>query len=164
MGNLNYSAIVEPAAALYAIPAPWVYAVIGAESGDVKTFAYRDVGATWEPVAGEFSWGPMQILESTARQMGFTGATPDLNRPEISIPLGVKYLRWILDHKDATTFAELYSAYNSGKPAAYRTPGAVQNNVKRALVWLAHFRPKGAAAVVALLALGLGFWIQKRRR
>jgi len=164
MGNLTYSAIVEPAAALYRVPVEWVYAVIGAESGDLRTFSFRDVVATWEPLAGEYSWGPMQILESTARQMGYAGATPDLNRPEVSIPLGVKYLRWILDNKDARTFPELYSAYNSGKPAAYRTPGAVQQNVARAAKWLAHFRPKGSGAVLAVVVLGLGYWISKRRR
>lgn len=162
--QLTYQAIVEPTAALYNISPSWVYAVIGTESGDLATFTFNEPAATWEPARGEFAWGPMQILESTARDMGFSGSAAQLNDPAVSIPLGITYMAWLRNNRGATTFPDLYSAYNSGDPSAWRSPGQVQQNVQRALTWLAHFRPKGIGAAVVIVVVGLGYVLSHRHK
>lgn len=160
---MRYAEIVEPAAARYGVPPSWVYAFIGTESGDVRTFQFNPVTApTWEEKAAQFSWGPLQILESTARGVGYTGQAIDLEKPEISIPLAIKYMRQLID-RGYTDFRDLYSAYNSGNPQAWTSPGAVQRNVDRALVWLNHFRPKGLGAAAAVVVMALGFLLYQQR-
>lgn len=162
--RLKYSAIVAPAAAAAAVPAAWVYAIIGAESGDVRTFQFRDiVEPTWEGKVGEYSWGPMQILESTARDMGFTGAAVDLTAPAVSIPFAVKYVGRLA--RQFGDFRSVYSAYNSGNPDAWRSSSQVAANVARASTWLKHFQPRALAGMVAaVVVFGAGLMLYQHQQ
>lgn len=155
----NYDAIVIPEAAAFQIPVDWIYAVIGTESGDLSAMTFNDdVAATWEPTVGEYSWGPMQILESTARTMGFTGNASDLANPGTSMPFAIAYLAQLAG-QDGPDFRNVYSAYNSGNPNAWQTAGSqVAANVARAVEWLDYFQsqvPSGPGGSILTYALGV---------
>ena len=78
----------------------------------------RDI-ATWEPTANEFAWGRMQILGSTARDMGFLGALEALLAPENGVRYGTAYLADRLRiHEDLFLAVD---AYNKGTPAGPHT-------------------------------------------
>ncbi len=76
--------------------------------------AYR-----FEPHLGEASYGLMQTLESTARDLGFTGPAEALFDPATSLTFGMRYLRWSWDllrqrlGRDPDT-TEWVAAYNAG--------------------------------------------------
>lgn len=79
------------------------------------------------------SWGLMQIMGSTARELGFRGHMPELGQVELGLELGCSYLA-----KQAVRFASLapgellgwheqvVAAYNAGTPHR-RADGAWQN-------------------------------------
>ena len=77
-------------------------------------------------------YGLMQITLRTAKRLGFTGTPEELLDPETNIRLGVKLLADIRA-RGATGLAEMYSAYNSGNPDAYKTNPTVLRNVRRFL-------------------------------
>lgn len=89
-----------------------------------------DVKPRYEPHLGTSSWGPMQILETTARGMGFRGTTDELASPEVNIPLGLDYLasRRAAGIARGLSGSDLerwtVAAYNSGIPR--RVTGAAQ--------------------------------------
>ena len=58
------------------------------------------------------SFGLMQLLESTARGLGHTGAARDLYHPATNIYFGAKYLRQQLDRYG--NVAKAIAAYNAG--------------------------------------------------
>ena|SRR3990167_899059 len=58
------------------------------------------------------SWGHMQIMGGTSRQLGFEGSFPELCLPENGIEYGCKYLRSRMDNTETTEQA--VSAYNAG--------------------------------------------------
>ncbi len=68
---------------------------------------------TWEPNVEEYSYGPMQILGSTARGEGYTGPLPALNTPAVGMRYGVRYLARQLRRYPV---CEAVSAYNAGRP------------------------------------------------
>lgn len=77
-------------------------------------FAYR-----YEPHLNTASYGLMQILETTARDIGFNGPISDLYNPLINIFWGMKYLIWINSYLTrkmgrSPTKATILSAYNAG--------------------------------------------------
>lgn len=90
-----------------------IAAIIQIESGFNPT-AYR-----YEAHLNEASYGLMQMLESTARDMGLSGPPEQLYDPQTSIRLGVKYLVWIRDYLARKlgrqpTMQEILSGYNAG--------------------------------------------------
>jgi Transglycosylase SLT domain len=77
----------------------------------------------FEPRLQESSYGVMQVLASTARQFGFSGAPEELTRPSLSIEYGMRYLRWgweylarNLDREPSEE--EWIGGYNAGYAAA----------------------------------------------
>ena len=70
---------------------------------------------TWEPSVGEYAYSPMQILGSTARDVGYRGALADLHRPSVGSRYGVAYLRRQLD-RHGPGWCDVLSAYNAGRP------------------------------------------------
>lgn len=160
-----YGAIVAEAARVTGVPVHWINAVIGTESGDVRTFRFRELTEpTWEPNANEFAYGPMQILESTARGLGYSGPAIELIQPAVSIPFGARYLAQLIGRYGGTDFRRIYSAYNSGRPDLWETSSQVRANVERALKWLHHFQPRplwGMVAAVVVLGVGLA-WLKER--
>lgn len=128
-----YDPIVAAAAAAFAVPAEWIKAVIGAE-----TSFSTPAPDTWESRAGEYSYGPMQVLLSTARRLGFPGTAANLADPAGNIPVGALDLA-SLRNRFGDDFRLVYSAYNSGDPNAWQTSAQVAANVQRALTWLNQF-------------------------
>lgn len=97
-----------------------VMATVEVESAFDET-AYR-----FEPRLGEASYGLMQVLRSTAAQMGWTGADPTaLYDPALNLTTGMRYLRWGWDYLRqhlgrAPALAEWAAGYNEGYGAAAR--------------------------------------------
>jgi soluble lytic murein transglycosylase-like protein len=92
---------------VYGVDAVIVEAMIQQESSG------RDV-ATWEPKVSEYAWGRMQILASTAREVGFRGPDGALLAPENSVRYGCAYLASRL-----ARFGDVWlavDAYNKGTP------------------------------------------------
>ncbi len=75
---------------------------------------YKNINV-WCPKLKVWAHGPGGILLTTARQMGFKGPETDLNKPEISIPLCVKYYNWLMcRYNDNVIMAVSY--YKTGHP------------------------------------------------
>ena len=70
--------------------------------------------------AQQCSWGLMQIMGATARELGFRGWMPELCRPEIGLAYGCKYLaRQIKRYANNVQWG--VAAYNAGSfPAGQR--------------------------------------------
>jgi soluble lytic murein transglycosylase-like protein len=157
--------LIRTAAAQHVIPEAWIRAVIEVESS-WNSDAYRA-----EPKIHDASYGLMQLLEQTARGLGFTGPKEDLFLPEVNIPLGAQLLG-DLRRKYGDDFRRIYSAYNSGRPDLWETSTQVANNVKRALAALEKYLTeaaqtitgKGGEAIAGLIVLVLLWaWAGKRR-
>jgi soluble lytic murein transglycosylase-like protein len=90
-----------------------VLATIAVESS-FRPNAYR-----FERHLGEASWGLMQTLESTARDMGYSGPAEGLYDPAESIRYGMRYMRWLWDFLTTRlgaepSYAQWIGAYNAG--------------------------------------------------
>ena len=90
------------------VPSGLIRAIISAESS-WNAKAFRP-----EPQIGDASYGLMQILLGTARQLGYKGTAEKLFEPSINIRLGARYLksRMLL----YSTYEEAIAAYNAGQP------------------------------------------------
>lgn len=132
----QYDLLIAEASQRYMVPFDWIKAFIGTES-NFDPRAFRD-----EPRIGDSSRGLMQMLESTARDMGLKGSADQLYDPAISIDLGAKYMRWLID-RYGMIYEEIYSAYNSGDPFSYLKNDEVKQNVSNAVAWLNKVRGNG---------------------
>ena len=63
------------------------------------------------------SFGPMHIMGSVARELGFTGALPELFQPGMGIFYGCQKLLWL--SKRYENEASLIAAYNAGSPKKF---------------------------------------------
>lgn len=154
-----YDNLVEAAAAAHAVPAAWIKAVIGAETSFAVPAPRR-----WEPKVNEYAYGPMQILLSTARGLGFGGTGADLEQPAINIDVGADYLSRIRGDY-GNDFRRVYSAYNSGNPDRWLTSDQVRANVDRAMGWLGKFETGASGfGLLVILAAGAWWWSTQRRR
>lgn len=148
-------------AAAAGVPVDWVLGVIGQESG------FEPIARpTWEGAAGESSWGPMQILGTTARDRGFTGAFSDLLIPEVGIHYGVLHLAWLIS-RYGFDFPAVISAYNRGHADPVR--GAAY--VAGVRDWITKLQqepvagmPATAAPAFFLFAIGLGIFYATRKK
>ncbi len=66
------------------------------------------------------SYGPWQIMYTTAVQYGYSGAPEDLTHPATSLPYVLKYIRQ-LQYRFDQNLENVFSAYNAG-------PGGVGTN------------------------------------
>lgn len=130
MTPATYDHIVFPAAAEFGVPPEWLLATIGTETS-FQTPAPR----TWAPAVNEYAYGPMQILYSTARGLGFTGSPAELERPEVNIAVGAAYLADIRS-RVGNDFRAAASEYYSGDPTRWRQNPEVARHVSRAVEWL----------------------------
>lgn len=87
--------------------APLVFGLIEQES-DWKPDAYR-----YEAGINDASYGLMQILLKTAREMGFRGIPNDLFNPKINVEFGLKFLKSKLAQYDWNIEGAVI-AYNAG--------------------------------------------------
>lgn len=89
-----------------------ILAIIEIESA-FKPAAYRD-----EPQISDASRGLMQILLSSARDRGFSGAADDLFDPATNIRFGIAQLKWTNDYlqtrRGGVTREVVIGAYNAG--------------------------------------------------
>lgn len=164
MGDTTrYDPAVAAAVAQFTdVPFSWVKAVIGAES------SFNDVAPQWAPLAGEYSYGPMQVLLSTAQGIGFQISADQLQDPTENILVGTAFISSLGE----TDFSAMYSAYNSGSDLAYLSSSQVASNVQRALGWLQQFggpttnpNPSGGSGdVVFAVALVAAVWFLWPRR
>lgn len=70
-----------------------------------------------EEIALATSWGLMQIMGATARQVGFDKAyLSELTIPEVGLTYGCRYLLNVKSKYDSYGLGGIISAYNAGKP------------------------------------------------
>jgi soluble lytic murein transglycosylase-like protein len=135
----------------------------------------------YEAKLDEYSVGLMQMLESTARNLGFQGTRDQLRAPATNVDLAAKLAREIIDRQKGLNLADFYSEYNSGRASLWRSSTQVATHVSRflsnfakaaglelppgvsipnALNILGNVKPENFAAL--LIALGLILFFAKR--
>lgn len=67
-----------------------------------------------ELIGQKTSWGPMQIMGATARELGFRGWFPELCGP-LGIEYGARYLRKQFDRYEGESWEDAIEAYNAGR-------------------------------------------------
>ncbi|GAB6035868.1 hypothetical protein JCM15519_04270 [Fundidesulfovibrio butyratiphilus] len=88
--------------------------------GKPMNFVPRGCSVDTERVCRAISWGPMQIMGETARNIGFRGWFPELCVPEVGVEWGCAYLARLRDRFLATGGWEVVvRAYNGGPGHAY---------------------------------------------
>lgn len=169
------AAALTTAADRYQLPRALLFAIAAKESA-FQPNAYR-----FEPALGTASYGIMQVLETTARALGFRGTTAELFRVDVSAELGARLLRDnlararagapLLGEREHTNRA--IAAYNAGwsKEREGDAPRdrsgrfvnqAYVDDVRRLQQLFSPAVPAIAAAVAAVLALA--FVAGRRRR
>lgn len=153
----TFSTLIRKYSALYNVPEVWIKAVIMQESSGNPN-AYRA-----EPQINDASYGLMQILLRTARNLGYEGESDGLYDPDTNINLGTKLLAE-LRQSYGDDIQRVYSAYNSGKPDAYKTSNQVASNVQKVIIWIERFLKEepliatsGSLGII-LVVLLLWFW------
>lgn len=110
-GNANYKPRFEPHFRWINSPATWAKSL--------------GISVGTEEILQKMSWGPMQIMGATARDMGFRGDIPELCKPELGIHFGGKYLRWLYNqHRDVR---KMIAGYNAGPSAELNSDGRFEN-------------------------------------
>jgi soluble lytic murein transglycosylase-like protein len=111
----DVAGLVDPA---YGVPVSMALAYVEVES------SFDPTARRFEPRLNEASWGLMQVLESTARDRGWTGAPTDLWVPEIGMRIGLAHVAWTRDYLAAAgvepTPVAVAQAYNVGAPGYVR--------------------------------------------
>ncbi len=102
-----FDAVIEPAAVKYGVPVGLVKGVIGQES------SFNPEALKEEPRIDDRSRGLMQVLEGTARGLGFDGDPERLFDPELNVELGTRLLAVNLRKTNGDWDAAI-SAYNAG--------------------------------------------------
>lgn len=136
-----------------------VHAIIQKESSHVKLIS--------DEPGGRHSYGPMMVLDSTARGMGATNPVA-LMAPAVGISYGVRYLAGLLRQFPGDT-ARAVSAYNTGPGNASRNAaGRFPNQPYVDLVfkfWRAYGGGPAAAGVLVLaLSVAAAIYVSRRHR
>jgi soluble lytic murein transglycosylase-like protein len=105
-----FAALIESVSLQHGIDPALVHAVIKAES-NYQPGAKSHVGAR----------GLMQVMPSTARDLGVTSATR-LFDPQANVEAGVKYLKSLLERFDGDLTSAI-AAYNAGPEAVSKYEG-----------------------------------------
>ena len=144
-----YAGEIRACADRFGLDPQLVAAVVMTESAG-KTSAYRYEPQFWAKYlapkpewAGEnpervsASYGLMQVLYVTAKEVGFTASAPEyLFVPEIGLEFGCRKLRQVLDWAKGTV-PQALAAYNGGRVANAAPPYRNQTYVDRVLAWRA---------------------------
>ncbi len=104
----RFDVLIGKAADRFDVPAAIVKGVIATESS-FNPNAIRE-----EPKIHDRSRGLMQLLEGTARGLGFIGDPKLLHDPEVNIMLGAALLSQL--HARFGSWPDALAAYNGGKP------------------------------------------------
>ena len=108
--KFKYKEQIAQTASKYNLDPQLIYATIMTES-EGNEFAYR-----FESSLNEASYCMGQILESTARSLGFNGKSVNLFDSETCIDLIGKYHQKMMEAYGQLTPRQLARAYNSGSP------------------------------------------------
>ncbi|MBO8140813.1 MAG: transglycosylase SLT domain-containing protein [Firmicutes bacterium] len=142
-----YDGLIRQAADRYRVPWWLVKGLIAAESG------FWAGALRAEPHIGDAGHGLMQILLSTARDMGYRGGSEGLLDPATNIDLGTRYFSQMVSQFRDVRLA--VAAYNAGPGYVGRLaarygmsydavrphlPAAVQEHVRRVLAYGTAFR------------------------
>ena len=103
-----YDLLIAKSGARYGVPPAIVKAVVANES------SFRPGAIREEPRIRTRSRGLMQLLETTAKALGFKDAPQLLHDPAISIDLGTRLLRQLFDRWGS--WRDALAAYNGGRP------------------------------------------------
>lgn len=76
------------------------------------------------------SYGPYQIIASTAYEMGYRGIPEDLRNENVSKPYVIKYLNQIIKSNKTSDVEDVISAYNAGIGGVGINPGYVRKVLK----------------------------------
>lgn len=157
---------IQSLAQVYQVPESWIRAVVETES-NWKPNAYRA-----EPKIHDASYGLMQLLYKTARNLGYTGTPEGLYDPFTNLDLGTRLLAQ-LRLKYGDNFQRVYSAYNSGDPDLWTRSAEVYRNVTRAVENLTKWvstgvsqftaAPENGPLVGLLILILLWSWTGKRK-
>lgn len=154
------SAIAHWAPALgVSIPASLVHAIIQRESSHGVQLVTAEPG-------GRYSYGPMMVLDTTARAYGVKDPAT-LKAPALGIYYGVRNLAELLRQFKGDTAAAV-SAYNTGPVRAKRNAAGKFPNQAYVDAVLKFWKQYGGAVAAggggALLLLLAGLWLVARRR
>lgn len=134
-----------------AVPLGLVHAIIEQESTHGRSLVTEEPG-------GRRSYGPMMVLDSTARSLGIADPGSLARIPALGISVGVRYLASLLKRFRGDV-GKAVSAYNAG-------PGGVGRNPAYVAKVLGYFRTYQGAGTLGLVALGVVAWvlISRKRR
>lgn len=129
----EYTPLIKEVAARYHLDADFLEAQILVESGG-RTDAFRHEPDFWNrymknkaewrgsnPRRVASSYGLLQILYTTAKELGFSGAPEMLFVPEIGLDWGAHFLRTLIDWAEGD-LVKAFVAYNGGKGSAMKSP------------------------------------------
>ena len=118
---------IKTAAKAHGLPADLVAAVVEQESGGHRRATRYEPGYRWlhgkdldpdEVEDQSTSWGLMQVMGATARELGHAGPLTDLLEAEVGLDIGCAYLARLLKRHRMATPA--LAAYNAGRPDSER--------------------------------------------
>jgi len=167
----RWDSLIVAAAARHGIPAALLRAIVAQESAGNPN-AWRDeptISAPQYGIYGDASYGLVQILLSTARDMGFKGRIAELLDPAVNLDLGAKYLAHLAGRFGGSV-QDTISAYNQGGPykdgtGAYRNQRYVDSVLRRitsAPAGGGGAKPRGGLLAAAVIG-GAVLWLSTRR-
>lgn len=147
----NLKALVAGVANQYGVEPALVFAHIHVES------SWNPMAQRGEPRIGDASWGLMQVLQKTARQIsGNKNLTvSELLKPETNVLIGVKYIAQNLKRYN-NDYDKAIAAYNAGS-ARYKKDGSFinQDYVNKVKRWLTFYRAEGTIMKAGLPIMGI---------
>lgn len=82
---------------------------------DIEIHAKKNgISQETEKMLQATSWGPLQIMGSVARELGYTRALPALSRTDIGLQWGCKKLKTLVEKYPS--LEDAISSYNQGSP------------------------------------------------
>lgn len=137
--------IVAKYSAKYNVPTALIFAIMQQESGlsmgVFKTNASLEKNSTEIKAGG--SQGLMQILLSSAQNLGYEGDAAGLYNPDTGIQYGVVYIRYILDHfgVDPSNVIDIAGYYNDNQPYVSAASSTQTVYVPHVLKYYLHYQP-----------------------
>lgn len=138
--------IVNKYSSAYGVPQALIYAIMQQESRDKYLGTeYFDTNATLmknpTEIAAGGSQGLMQILLSSAHNLGYTGDAAGLYDPDTGIKYGVLYIKYIHNHfrVDYSDVGDIAAYYNDNKPYTSAISSTQQTYVPNVLKYYSYF-------------------------
>lgn len=142
---------IEAASEKYQLDPVLVASVVMTESGGNAKAARYEKGYHWvtdtafwakkchiteatELMLQSCSWGLMQVMGATARDVGYTGFIPDLCIPELGLDVGCHYLHRLMVRHGSINDA--VAAYNAGSVRISNGKYDNQEYVDRVAGWM----------------------------